>query len=146
MREYRTFPSFDVIVRALLHTIQLLPRVFIIVDALDEYYVSSSQRAKTLLSWLFRLQELSNTNLFVTSLFTSDITSQFKEYVWKDIRAQNDDVLSYVDGRIPDLLASCISRYPEVQDEIRRDVVRAVDGMYVPCIASFGFCTITKFD
>ena len=53
----------------------------------------------------------------------------------KKIRAQDDDVLRYVNGRIHELLRSQISKYPQVQDTIRRDIVKAVDGMYVLLLA-----------
>ena len=49
----------------------------------------------------------------------------------KEIRAQDDDVLRYVNVRIPQLLRSQISKYPEVQDTVRKDIVKASDGMCV---------------
>lgn len=125
-----TRPSFEDIVNVLHPTIQLYSRVFIIIDALDEYYVSQNE-LEELLSKLFDLRDRLQVNLFATSRFISEITSQFSECIWKEIRAQDDDVLSYVNERIPQLLRSQISKYPEVQKAIRRDIVKSIDGMYV---------------
>jgi Cdc6-like AAA superfamily ATPase len=51
-----TRPSFEDIVNVLHPTIQLYSRVFIIIDALDEYYVSQNE-LKELLSKLFDLRD-----------------------------------------------------------------------------------------
>lgn len=125
-----TRPSFDEIVKALHSTTRLYSRVFIVIDALDEYHVSNEGYNRLLLDFLFGLQSQAQVNLFATSRFVSEITSQFEGCLLKEIRAQDDDVLSYVNGRIPQLLRSQISKYPQVQDSIRRDIVKAVDGMY----------------
>jgi hypothetical protein len=72
-------------------------------------------------------------NLFATSRFVSEIISQFEGCISKEIRAQDDDVLRYVNGRIPQLLRSRISKYseyPDLRNTIRSDIVKAVDGMY----------------
>jgi hypothetical protein len=70
-------------------------------------------------------------NIFATSRFIPEIESQFEKCIWKEIRAQHDDILKYLDGRIPQLLRSQISKYRDLQDLIRGEVLNAVDGMYV---------------
>jgi len=127
-------PSLDEIVRVLHSTLQIFSRAFIIIDALDEYHVSNSGGQKRLLSEVFRLQGQAQLNLFATSRFVSEIISQFEGCISKEIRAQDDDVLRYVNGRISQLLRSRISKhteYPDLQNTIRSDIVKAVDGMYV---------------
>jgi hypothetical protein len=127
-------PSMDEIARALQSTVQLYSRVFFIIDALDEFYVSNNEEQKRLLSEIFGLQKQAQINLFATSRFISEIISQFERCSSKEIRAQNDDILSYVNGRIPRLLKSRISNYPDyahLQSTIGRDIVKAADGMYV---------------
>ena len=127
-------PSMDEIARALQSTVQLYSRVFFIIDALDEFYVSNNEEQKRLLSEIFGLQKQAQINLFATSRFISEIISQFERCSSKEIRAQNDDILSYVNGRIPRLLKSRISNYPDyahLQSTIGRDIVEAADGMYV---------------
>jgi hypothetical protein len=115
----------------LLHSIiGLYSRAFIIIDALDECHVSNEGRNR-LLSVVFSLQAQAQTNVFVTSRFIPEITSQFEGCIWKEIRAEDDDILKYINGRIPQLLRSRISKYPDLQNSIRSEVVKAVDGMYV---------------
>ena len=48
-----------------------------------------------------------------------------------EIRASDEDVQMYLDSRIPQLLQSNISKVPELQSMIKREVLKAVDGMYV---------------
>ena len=129
-----TRPALDDIVRALHSTVQLYSKVFVVIDALDEYHVSNSRGQKTLLSEVFRLQNQLHVNLFATSRYILQIMSEFNECLRKDIRAQDDDISSYVDMQIPQLLRSRISKhedYPKLQHMIRSEVVKAADGMYV---------------
>lgn len=126
-----TRPLFDEIVQALHSTIQLYSRVFIIIDALDEYHVSNKEGQKKLLLEVFSLQDQAQLNLFATSRFVSEIISQFDGCMLKEIRAQDDDVLCYINGRIPQVLRSQILKHPEVQHTIRRDIVKAANGVYV---------------
>jgi NACHT domain len=126
-------PSLDEITRVFYSTVQLYSRVFIVIDALDEYHVSNNEGQKRLLSEMFSLQGQTQLNLFATSRFVSEITSQFEGCLSKEIRARDDDILSYVNGRIPQLLRSRISKcqeYSDLQHTIRSDIVKAVDGMY----------------
>jgi hypothetical protein len=129
-RNKRTRPSFDEIIKVLHAVIGSYSKVFIIIDALDEYHVSDEGPNELLLE-VFSLQTQTQVNLFVTSRFVPEITSQFKGIISKEIRAQDDDVLSYVNGRIPQLLQTRISKYLDLQNVIRRVIVEAVDGMYV---------------
>jgi len=126
-----TRPLFDEIVKVLHSTIKLFSRVFIVIDALDEYHASNNKGLKRLLSGVFSLQHQSRLNLLVTSRFVAEITSQFEGCVLKEIQAQEDDVLRYVNGRIPELLRSQVSKHPDIHDTIRRGIVKAADGMYV---------------
>jgi Cdc6-like AAA superfamily ATPase len=126
-------PSLDEIIRVFHSTVQLYSRVFIAIDALDEYHISNNEGQRRFLSEMFSLQSQTQLNLFVTSRFVSEITSQFEGCLSKEIRAHDDDILSYVNGRIPQLLRSGISKcqeYSDLQHTIRSDIVKAVDGMY----------------
>jgi len=125
------FPPFDEIVRVLRSTAQLYSRAFIIIDGLDEYYASNNEALDKLLSEVFSLQKQAQVNLFATSRYVSDIVSRFSACTWKEIRAQDEDILRYIDGRMHKLLRSEISNYPGLQDLIRRKLVGAADGMCV---------------
>jgi hypothetical protein len=126
-----SLPPFDDIVRVLHSTIRLHSKVFIIIDALDEYNFSNKEGLHKLLSGVSGLQDQVQLSLFATSRFVSEVTSQFDKCILKEIRAQEDDVLRYVNGRMHELLRSGISKHPQLQDTIRRDIVKAVDGMYI---------------
>jgi len=126
-----TIPTVDDIARILLSTINLYSRVFVVIDALDEYYTVDIEGQNKFLSELFSIQGQVRLNFFATSRFVSEIILRFDGYIWKEIRAQDNDVLRYIDGRIPQLLRSQMSKHPELRETIRRDVITAVDGMYV---------------
>ena len=128
-RSKGTRPVFDEIVRVLHSTVKLYSRAFIIIDALDEYHVSNNEGQNKLLSEMFSVQVQSQVNLFATSRFISEITSRFDGCILKEIRAQDDDVLRFVNGRISQIRQSQISQLPQVQDAIRRGVVEAANGM-----------------
>jgi Cdc6-like AAA superfamily ATPase len=125
-----TRPSFDELAKVLLSLVRLYSRVFIIIDALDECPTSSEARDR-LLSEVFILQTQAQVNLLATSRFIPEIMLRFEGCMSKEIRAKDDDILRYVEGRIPQLLRSRISKYPDLQSAIRREVVKAADGMYV---------------
>lgn len=125
-----TRPSFDEIAKVLLSLVRLYSRVFIIIDALDECPTSNETRNR-LLSEVFILQTQAQVNLFATSRFIPEITSHFEGCISKEICAKDDDILRYVNERMPQLLRSQISKYPDLQNAIGREVVKAADEMYV---------------
>ncbi|KAI9777778.1 MAG: hypothetical protein M1839_008573 [Geoglossum umbratile] len=129
-KEKRTCPSFDEILKELGSVVRLYSKVFIIIDALDEYQTLIDDRRLFLRS-IFNLQAHAHVNIFTTSRFIPEIEQQFEKCKRMEIRAQHDDILRYLDGRIPYLLRSQISKYYELQVLIRREVVKAVDGMFL---------------
>jgi hypothetical protein len=127
----QTQPSFDEIRETLHFTIQLYTKVFVVIDALDEYHGSDRDGHNKLLSAVFDLQHKTQLKLIATSRYVEEITSMFQGSIFKEIRAQDDDILRYVNARMPQLLRSQISKHPKVQDTVRKDVANAADGMYV---------------
>ncbi|OCL02380.1 hypothetical protein AOQ84DRAFT_382728, partial [Glonium stellatum] len=125
----RTRPLFDEIVRVLRSTVQLFSRVFIIIDALDECHVSNEERNR-FLEELFNLQAQTKVNIFATSRPVPEIELQFEACISKTIRAEDADVLKYINGRIPNLRPR-IFKDSELVQTIREEVVRAVDGMFL---------------
>jgi hypothetical protein len=126
----RSYPTVDELKKALQSMLQLHSRVIIIIDALDE---CSKEGCDSLLSVLFNLQNQENghLNLFATSRFVPEITSQFARFPQREIRAEEEDILRYIDARMPRLLRSRISKYPDLQESIRMAVSKATSGMYV---------------
>lgn len=121
-------PSCDEI-RKLVHSIaELFPRVFIIIDALDECHSSDEGRWK-IVSEILELGSKTSANIFATSRPVPDIVSWFQYSLKKEISASEDDVLKYIDGRMPNLLRRRIWKHPELQQNIRCTILAAVDGM-----------------
>jgi hypothetical protein len=129
-KDKRSRPSLDEILKELHSVVRLYSKVYIIIDALDECQASDDS-SRQFLRNVFNLQSQAHGNIFATSRFIPEIESQFEGCIRKEIWAQHDDVLRYLDGRIPQLLRSQISKCHDLPDLIRREVVKAVDGMYV---------------
>jgi Cdc6-like AAA superfamily ATPase len=121
-----TVPSLHEISIVLHSVVADYSRVFIIIDALDECQASDGSRRR-LLSEILSLQARTGANLFATSRFISEIMEEFKRSIVLEIRANNEDVLRYVDERMSQ---SIISEYPDLHDAIRLETVKAVDGVY----------------
>jgi hypothetical protein len=125
-KDNQTVPSLDEISKVLHSVVANYSRVFIIIDALDECQASDGSRRR-LLSEILSLQARTGANLFATSRFISEIMEEFKGSIVLKIRASDEDVLRYVDGRMSQ---SIISEYPDLHDTIRTETVKAVDGVY----------------
>lgn len=125
----RTQPTLDELSQALEAVAALYPRVFIVVDALDECLITGSHRSD-FLSRMFAVQERSGANLFMTSRHIPEISEIFQGSTSLEIRALESDVRRYVDSSISNL-PSFVRRSPELQEEIQTGIVEAADGMYV---------------
>jgi Cdc6-like AAA superfamily ATPase len=121
----RTRPSFDEISKVLHSVVADYSKTFIIIDALDECQVSR------LLSEIFNLQAKTNASLFATSRFIPEIMKKFDGSISLEIRASNEDVQRYLDGHMSQL-PSCVQRSHDLQEEIKTEIIKTIDGMYVP--------------
>jgi NACHT domain len=140
-RDKRTRPSLDEISKSLQSVATIYSRVFIIVDALDECQASNGWRAR-FLSEIFDLQTNCQASLFATSRFIPEITEKFEGRIVLEIRATKQDVRRYVDGHISHL-PSFVGRNPELQEEIKTEIVKSVDGMYLtPYIRIYEIYTV----
>jgi hypothetical protein len=123
----RTRPSLREISDALQAVTALHSRAFIIIDALDECQISDGCRQQ-FLSALFSLQAKCGANLFTTSRHIASIEKEFEGNVKMEIRASEEDVRRYLDGhmfRLPGYVVQSL----ELQEEIKANIVQAVDGM-----------------
>jgi Cdc6-like AAA superfamily ATPase len=123
----RTRPSLDEISGTLQSVAAAYSRVFIIVDALDECQTSDGCR-QSFLSSLFNFQEKCGANLFTTSRHIASIEKEFEGNPILDIRASEEDVRRYLEShmfRLPGFVVRSI----ELQEEIKSNIVKAVDGM-----------------
>jgi hypothetical protein len=88
---------------------------------------------------MFSLQENCGVNIFATSRFLPEITGQFSGSVTLEIRASSEDIRTYIDGQISHL-PSFVARNPDLQNDIKTEIVKAIDGMWVAnciCIKTY---------
>ena len=123
----RTRPSFNEISEVLQSTMASYPRTFIVIDALDECGIFDGG-CRQFLSEIFKLQAKTGSSIFATSRFIPDIMEEFKGSPSLEILADDGDVRRYLDGHMSQL-RPFVSRKPDLQEEIKTEIVKAVDGM-----------------
>jgi Cdc6-like AAA superfamily ATPase len=128
-KDKRIEPTFNEISGGLQSVSALYSRVFIAVDALDECKASDDCRTR-LLTEIFAFQAKSRTNIFTTSRFIPEISEYFKDSMQLEIWASDHDVQRYLEGHMSQL-PRCVLRSSELQDEIKAEVKKAVNGIYV---------------
>jgi len=135
-RDKRTRPSFGEISEVLHSVVGNYSRTFIIIDALDECQVSDGSRKK-FLSEMLNLQAKTGVSLFATSRFIPEIMEEVKGGICisLEISASDEDVRKYLDGHMLQL-PSFVLRSLDLQEEIKTEIIKAVDGMYVPSYGS----------
>ena len=126
----KTQPSFDEISQELQSTIASFSTTFIVIDALDECQVSDGSQTK-FLSKILHLQTNTRANLFITSRLIPDIVKEFQGAASLEIRASDGDVQSYIDRQLS-RLPSFVHRNLDLKEQIKFEIVKAVDGMYAP--------------
>ena len=125
----RTRPSLTEVSKSLQAVITLYSRVFLLVDALDECQVFDGCRQR-FLSEIFSLQANQGANLFATSRFIPEITTRFQGNISLEIRANKEDIESYLEAHMRHL-SSFDDWNRQLRDEIKVAIADAVDGMYV---------------
>ena len=128
-RDRQTRPSFDEIFSELQSIVAGYQRVFIVIDALDECRVSDGGRTK-FLTEILSIQGKTGVNLFATSRVDPAVAKLFEQSMSLEIRARNEDVQRYLDGQMSQL-PSFVQSSPDLQDEIKTTISKAVDSMYV---------------
>lgn len=126
----QTRPSFGEISTELRSIITSFSATFIVIDALDECQVSDGGLTK-FLSEILRLQTNTGANLFVTSRFIPHIVEEFQGAPSLEIHASDGDVKRYLDGQLS-RLPSFVRRNLDMQEQIKTEIIKAVDGMYAP--------------
>ncbi|KAI1453073.1 ankyrin repeat-containing domain protein [Annulohypoxylon moriforme] len=122
-------PSIEEISSILESMMATYSRVFIVIDALDEYEGLDSCRTR-FLAEIADLQTKTRSNTFATSRFIPEIVEQFKGSISLEICASREDVRQYVDSHIYRLPAF-VRRNHELQEEIKNGIVQSVDGMFL---------------
>jgi hypothetical protein len=129
-KEKRTRPTPDELSQILQTVASIYSKVFIIVDALDECQVVGGSQPR-FLSEIFHLQANCNVNVFATSRLIPEIMEIFEgRSLTLKIRASEEDVGRYIDGRMADL-PSFVRRNTDLQKEIKAQLINTIGGMYV---------------
>ncbi|OPB40228.1 hypothetical protein A0O28_0003070 [Trichoderma guizhouense] len=129
-KEKQTRPSHDELLANLKSVIQLYKMAFFVIDAMDECQFST---LKQLLFHLFDLQEDHDIRIFATSRPIPEIMSEFTSDNHQsilDVWANPSDVLVFLEGQIPSL-PHIARQNPQLQEEIKRGISEAVDGMFL---------------
>ncbi|KAF5542400.1 ankyrin repeat [Fusarium napiforme] len=114
-------------VSATIHSIAgLYSQIFIVFDALDELKDSDGCRNR-FLDEISKLQAQYSAKLFTTSRFIPEIVERFEGSKTINIRAQDEDVRSFLDGKISQS-AQLLQTHHEM---IKSQITRAVDGMFL---------------
>ncbi|KAF4446194.1 ankyrin repeat protein [Fusarium austroafricanum] len=125
-------PSLDQISDALQQTVKSYSRVYILIDALDEY--QEDQRPgdgwQRFLRELFELQDRTGVNIFATSRPITVIAEKFNGKETLEIRARTEDIMAYIDQNMSRLPGS-IQRKSKLQDDVRSWILNSVDGMFL---------------
>ncbi|KAK8135509.1 hypothetical protein PG984_003449 [Apiospora sp. TS-2023a] len=125
----KTRPSLSEMSKALQSLAASYRRVYIVIDALDECQTSNGCRAE-FLSQLLDLQSQQLIKLFVTCRNIPDIVSMFHNSTCLRIRANMDDVRTYVEGNMR-RMRSCVQRDSALRKKIVATITEAADGMFL---------------
>ena len=106
-------------------------KVFIIVDALDEYSENQND-CDSLLAELEQLRDCSN--IMLTSRFVAPWVDAFGGASRITIAAKDRDVRTYLESQIP-TLPKFVKADLDLQELIVQTITEAVEGMYVPSIS-----------
>ena len=101
-------------------------RVFVVVDALDE--CADEDERTSLISTLHDLQRQRSLNLMVTCRDIPDVIAVAKANIRLDICADNRDIDLYLSGHMH-RLAKCAKKNENLQEEIKQEIIGAVNGM-----------------
>jgi hypothetical protein len=123
--ERQTKPSLDELTQALLSICSAYTAVYVVVDALDE---CSNVVRRQLIGKLRSLQASRNMRLMYTSRDVPEVIEYFRSSPSLEIRASEEDVRRFVIDQLPQLYLPVDE---ELEREIARMIVEAVDGMYV---------------
>lgn len=103
------------------------PRVFIIVDALDELPRDGQIRPQ-FLKFLHTLQTSHPCNLMVTSRDIPHILQEVRHSLSLEVRAKDEDIRMYIAGHD---FPKFVTRDVELHSSILNSIIKAADGMYV---------------
>jgi hypothetical protein len=124
----RTRPSSTDLLSVLQSVAAMYSKVFIVLDALDECEASNGC-LQDFLSEIFSFRARLGANIFATSRPSHVVTEEFKNSTVLEIRARDEDVRKYLDGRMAQLKRD-VDWSAEFEEEIKVKIIGAAQGMY----------------
>ncbi|KAL8827623.1 MAG: hypothetical protein Q9191_003073 [Dirinaria sp. TL-2023a] len=95
----RTQPALDKLCKVLCGEVQKLSRVFLVVDALDEFHADSGDRSPLIALFKNLLKEQSP-RLMITSRHNASIERNLPNAVHVEIRASDEDIRQYLESQL----------------------------------------------
>lgn len=126
----KTRPTLQELTSVLVNEVDRFESVFVVIDALDECTERDNSRAQ-LLAEVRRLPQ--NSRILITSRYSPHLEESFKDAPSVEVRATDDDVKRYIEGRIEKepRLAKHIRSDIQLLDEVVTTIVDNCKGMYV---------------
>lgn len=126
----RSSPSFQDVFVSLSQVIASFSSTFVLIDALDECRLPDG--VLKFLTKIFELQSMTGFSLFATSRFIPEIKARFEEKnaISMDIKALDDDMLSYLDTSLSKL-PSFVMKDHQLQEKVKSAILKAANGMLV---------------
>ncbi|KAJ7476790.1 hypothetical protein FB451DRAFT_1366381 [Mycena latifolia] len=126
--ERQTRPKLEEVCKALDSAVAQYSKVFIVIDAVDEY---PDHHRHLFLKYLVNL--LPQTSILMTSRPHINLEAQFPNVKTIEIRATEQDLQKYLDTQIQDSvrLSKHIQTRPKLRDEILSKIVENAKGMFL---------------
>ncbi|KAF5677126.1 ankyrin repeat protein [Fusarium circinatum] len=121
-----TLPSVDEVSTTIQSLAGLFTQVYIIVDALDELQAIGGCRNR-FLAQIFKLQAQCAAKFFTTSRFVPEIIDMLEDSTTIEIRAHDEDVLSFLDSK----LSQSGQLLQTNREMVKTEITKAVDGMFL---------------
>jgi hypothetical protein len=131
LHDANTYPTDNQISQLLRMEVTKSSRTFIVVDALDELH---DRTRESLMATLGALQDISAVSLMITSRFKYQIADHINSVIELEIKASDEDLILWMESRLRQK-RGLAAKSPDMHEQIKRTVIKAVDGLYVPCIS-----------
>ncbi|KAM0217015.1 hypothetical protein ACHAQD_007504 [Fusarium lateritium] len=125
----KTKPPTEDLRAAMKIVMKVFSRLYLVVDALDEWQNTEGDRY-SMLNELLSLKAETNLNLFATSRLMGDTKKCFSGFPSIDVSASQEDIALYVEGH-QNLLPGFVSQTPGLLEEIKETLSEGSQGMFL---------------
>lgn len=131
----RTKPRIEELLKALETVSALYQRIYLVIDALDEWNEIEGDRS-FMLRELLSIRAKTGLHLLLTSRPILDIQTTLSGYPSVEISASPADIILYIDGH-QHMLPGFVGRTSGLLDTIKKAISKASQGMYVSLFYRF---------